>query len=29
LICLVTEEHGIIDTDQESIDELIQELELV
>ena len=29
LICLVAKEHCIIDTDQASIDELIQELELV
>jgi hypothetical protein len=29
LICLVAQEHCIIDTDEESIDELVQELELV
>lgn len=29
LICLVAHEHCIIDTDEESVDELIQELELV
>lgn len=29
LICLVAQEHCIIDTDQDSIDELIQELELI
>jgi hypothetical protein len=29
LICLVAQEHCIIDTDQDSIDELVQELELV
>lgn len=29
LICLVAQEHCIIDTDQDSVDELIQELELV
>lgn len=29
LICLVAQEHCIIDTDEDSIDELVQELELV
>jgi hypothetical protein len=29
LICLVAQEHCIIDTDQGSLNELIQELELV
>jgi hypothetical protein len=29
LICLVAQEHCIIDTDKDSIDELVQELELV
>lgn len=29
LICLVAQEHCIIDTSQDSIDELVQELELV
>lgn len=29
LICLVTQEHCIIDTNEDSIDELTQEMELV
>jgi hypothetical protein len=29
LICLIAEEHCIIDTDPEILDELVQELELV
>lgn len=29
LICLVAEEHCIIDTDSEALDDLVQELELV
>ena len=29
LICLVAKEHCIIDTEPDSIDELVQELELV
>jgi hypothetical protein len=29
LLCLVTQEHCIIDTEPDSIDELVQELELV